>query len=223
LKEPKPVPTVADSVPQRGNRLSRGIARFILARCGWRFEGVFPDLPKCVLVVAPHTSNWDFMVGMCAMFALGIRVCWLGKHTVFRWPFGGLMRWLGGIAVDRRTRSGVVEQTVATFAARDRLLLGIAPEGTRSKVKRWRTGFYYIALGAEVPILLVSFVYSRRVISLGPILVPGGDVSSDLERLQAFAASGGGACGNAVDQADTAPDSKPSENTPPSESPCRKT
>jgi 1-acyl-sn-glycerol-3-phosphate acyltransferase len=144
-----------------------------------------PDIAKAVVIVAPHTSNWDFIVGVTAKFALGLDISWLGKHTVFRRPTGGLMRWLGGIPVDRRQAQGVVRQCVEEFQRRSRLLLGLSPEGTRSQVQRWRTGFYHIALGAGVPIVLVSFDYARRVIGLGPVVEPSGRLDEDLERMQA--------------------------------------
>jgi len=159
-----------------------------LSLTGWRFEGAIPNVAKGVIIVGPHTSNWDFLLGVAAMFALGLRVSWLGKHTVFRRPFGPLMRWLGGIAIDRRASVGVVEQIIATFDARDSLILGLSPEGTRSRVKRWKTGFYHIALGAGVPIIPVAFDYSAKVVNLGEGLAPTGDLEADIEVLRLFLA-----------------------------------
>jgi 1-acyl-sn-glycerol-3-phosphate acyltransferase len=158
----------------------------VLRVWGWRFTGELPDCPKAVVIVAPHTSNWDFVLGIAGMFAVGVRVSWLGKHTIFRGPFGAVMRWLGGIAVDRRSSAGVVEQTVARFEASDRLILGMSPEGTRSRVDRWRTGFYYIASGAGVPIVPVSFCYQTRTIRFGEPILASGDREADFRALEEF-------------------------------------
>ncbi len=178
--------SVGDKLPKRGNRLSRALARMGMTATGWSFEGAFPDIPKAVIIVVPHTSNWDFLVGIFAVFALGIRASFLGKHQLFRWPIGWLMRWLGGIPVDRRASGGVVEQIVERFRCADRLLLGMSPEGTRKRVARWKTGFYRIAVAAGVPILPVSFDYSRRVVRLGNGFIPTGDMARDLEELGHF-------------------------------------
>lgn len=186
MKASGAIPQLGNAVPRRGGRLSRGVAGFLLRRLGWAFEGELPDLPKAVIIVAPHTTNWDFVLGITAMFALEVRVSWLGKHTVFRPPFGRLFRWLGGIAVDREASSGVVEQMVAAFRSREELILGLAPEGTRRRVARWKTGFYHIAVGAGVPIVPATFDYPRRLIRLGAPLVPTGDLASDMDHLQAF-------------------------------------
>jgi len=172
------------SVPQRGGSVSRIVARTLMRISGWRFEGEMPDVGKAVVIVAPHTSNWDFLVGVMAKFSLGLDISWLGKDTLFRRPFGGVMRWLGGLPVDRRQAGGVVAQCVEEFRRRNRLLLGLSPEGTRSQVHRWKTGFYHIASGAGVPIVLVSFDYRRRVVGLGPAIEPAGDIDGDLSRFQ---------------------------------------
>ena len=137
-------------------------------------------------MVAPHTSNWDFVIGVVAMFALGVRVSWLGKHTVFRRPFGGIMRWLGGIAVDRSAAGGVVETTVARLRHDRQLLLGLSPEGTRRPVERWRTGFHAIAVAAGVPIIPVSLEYRPRRIRIGSLLNPSGDLERDMADLADF-------------------------------------
>lgn len=173
-------------MPRRGGWLLRGTARLALRHLGWGCDGGLPDLPKAVIIIAPHTSNWDFMLGITAMFALGVRVSWLGKHTVFRPPFGALFRWLGGIAVDRTTRAGVVEQMVAAFRRRDALILGLAPEGTRRRVEGWKTGFYHIAVGAGVPVVPVTFDYPRRVIRLGASIAPTGDLAADMTSIRGF-------------------------------------
>jgi len=150
----------------------------------WRFDGKPPDLAKAVVIVAPHTSNWDFVVGVMGMFAGGLRLSWFGKHTLFRKPFGSLMRWLGGIPVDRATAQGSVQQIVDVFRSRSQLLLALAPEGTRSAVAEWRSGFWRIADAAEVPIVPVFFDYARRVIGFAAPYQSTGDYGVDLAHLQ---------------------------------------
>ncbi len=158
----------------------------MLSVMGWRFEGAPPNLPKLIVIVAPHTSNWDFVVAMAAALALDLRVHWLGKHTIFRRPFGAILRRLGGIPVDRSARQGVVAQVVEAFRAHDRFVLGLSPEGTRKKVARWRTGFYNIARAANVPILAVALDFERKRIVIGPLFKATGDLEGDVEKMRAF-------------------------------------
>ncbi|HEX9756131.1 MAG TPA: lysophospholipid acyltransferase family protein [Gemmatimonadales bacterium] len=173
-------------VPQRGNRLTRALARGLLRLGRWRVTGALPDLPRFVIIVAPHTSNWDFLVGVLAMYAIGLRVGFFGKDTIFRPPLGWLMRWLGGRPVDRSNPHGVVEQTIAAIRTAPRFVLALAPEGTRKRVARWRTGFYHVALGAGIPIVPVAFDYARREVILGPCLWPSGDLERDLAVIRGF-------------------------------------
>jgi len=178
-------PVIGSQVPSRGNRFSRWIGNALLVVFGWRIDGTFPDVPKLVGIVAPHTSNWDFFFGICASFALGVRVNWVGKHTLFRWPYGGFMRWLGGIPVDRASAEGRVKQIVKIMNGRDRFVLGLAPEGTRGRTRRWKSGFYHVAVGAGVPILLTHLDYPRRIIGFGPTFEPTGNVDEDLASIRA--------------------------------------
>lgn len=180
------VPALGDALPRSGGPVSRAVGRALLAALGWRVAGTLPDIPKGVIIVAPHTTNWDFVVGIAAKFALGLRASWLGKHTLFRPPFGAFMRWLGGIPVVRSSSHDVVAQSVERFAERDRLMLGISPEGTRKAVEKWRSGFYYIARGAGVPIIPVAFDWSRHTLVVGPAVTPGDDMEADLRALGAF-------------------------------------
>ncbi len=186
------MPFLGDAVPRRGNRFTAWVCRGLLGLLGWRIVGTMPNVPKAVLMVAPHTSNWDFGLGVIAMYAIGIRVWFLGKHTLFWWPLAPVLRWLGGVAVDRRAASGVVDRIVEAFAARDELILAVTPEGTRAEVKRWKTGFYRIALGAGVPIVPVTFDYGDREVRFGPPLVPTGDLDADLQGLARFVAGSRG-------------------------------
>ena len=182
-------PSLGDQIPLRGNVLARRFGRTAVRMLGWRVEGDFPNLPKFVVAVAPHTSNWDFVVGIAVMFALDLRIAFLGKHTLFRWPFGALMRWMGGIPVDRASPHGVVGASVAAFSRMDRRILAIAPEGTRRQVKQFKSGFLQIARGAGVPVVLASLDYAARCVRLGPWFEPGEDIEADRRRTEAFFAS----------------------------------
>lgn len=186
---PTPESPVAESAialgcPRRGNRFSRWLGRSLLRLGGWHVERQLPDEPRFVLIVAPHTSNWDFIIGVLAMLAVGIRLNWLGKHTVFRFPIAGILRWLGGEPVDRRTHHGLVEAHIHGFQTRPQWVLAIAPEGTRKRVEHWKTGFYQIAAGAGVPILTVAFDYPRRVVDLGTLFRPTGDQEADMRAIR---------------------------------------
>lgn len=179
------IPPLGDALPQRGNRAARGLGRAALSLLGWGIEGEIPNLPKLVIAVAPHTSNWDFVVGIAAMFALDLRLTFLGKHTLFRGPFDAILRWMGGIPVDRSSAHGVVGESVRAFREADRLVLALAPEGTRKGAARFHSGFLHIARGAGVPVLLASLDYAVRRVRLGPLLEPTADVEADRRRIEA--------------------------------------
>jgi len=151
---------------------------------GWRFEGALPDVPKFVMIIAPHTSNWDFVVGLWAYFSLSFRASWLGKHTIFRWPLGPFMRWLGGVPVERSVSRDRVSETVHAFESSEQLLLILAPEGTRKYVAEWKTGFYHVANNAHVPIVPVAFDFEHHVIRLFDAFYTTGNAESDIDRLQ---------------------------------------
>lgn len=152
--------------------------------------GELPAIPKAVLIGAPHTSNWDFPVAMLAKFALGLRVTWLGKHTLFAFPAGPILRRMGGEPVDRRIHADRVRHAIERFAASDRFWLGIAPEGTRKAAPEWRTGFWHIARGAGVPIVPIVIDWSTREVRLLPTFMPGDDERADLVALRAMYSSG---------------------------------
>ncbi len=155
-----------------------------LVALGWRVEGDMPNTGRFVLIVAPHTSNWDFPVGLSAKLALGLAASWVGKHTIFRWPFGVLLRRVGGIPVDRSASNDVVQQMVAEFARRPRMVFALAPEGTRKKVERWKTGFYHIAHGAAVPIVPVALDWERRTLRILPAFATTGNADADIAALR---------------------------------------
>lgn len=139
-----------------------------------------------MLIGAPHTSNWDFFYFLLMVYAAGLKLHFVGKESLFRWPVGIVMRWLGGIPVDRRSSNNFVKQMVAVYDQHEQLVITIAPEGTRGKTDTWRTGFYYIALGAGVPIALGYIDYRRKVVGIGPTLTPSGDIQADFERIKNF-------------------------------------
>ncbi len=170
------------------NTLLRGLSLAFLKLTGWKVEGSLPpDCPKCVLIAAPHTSNWDLPYTLMVGFALRLNLYWMGKASIFRPPFGGFMRWLGGISVDREKSNNLVAASVEALRAADgRVQLTVPPEGTRSKARYWKTGFYHIAQGAQVPIVMAYMDYSRKLSGLGPVFHPTGDIERDMEAIKAF-------------------------------------
>jgi 1-acyl-sn-glycerol-3-phosphate acyltransferase len=167
-------------------RLLRPLGRVWLWAVGMRVIGRMPDLDKFVIVAAPHKTNWDLPNALAAGLHYGIRIHWMGKDSLFRWPFGGVMRWLGGISVDRSRRNNAVQHLVDTFHAADALVVVIPPEGTRSAVTRWKSGFYHIAHGAQVPLVLAFVDYERREIGVKTVFYTTGDYDADLARIQAI-------------------------------------
>lgn len=178
------LPEIGPSAPRRGNVLSRWVVTLLMRLFGWRIVGQAPDVPKAVFVGAPHTSNSDFFMTALTMLALGLDVRFVMKHTVFVGPVGWFLRWFGGIALDRDRTRDFVSQMVDEFNERETLWLAIMPEGKRSVPKVWRSGFYYIARGAGVPMVMVIFDYERRRMHVGPTLWPSGDYAADLPRIQ---------------------------------------
>lgn len=153
---------------------------------GWEFEGELPPQGKFILICAPHTSNWDFIYLLAVMFMLRIRVSWLAKHTMFKQPFGRFLRWLGGISVDRRSSHGVVNQIAELFSKHEHLIIALAPENTRRKTDRWKSGFYHIACKAQVPLLLGYADYAKKRAGTGLSFLPSGDAKKDMDTIRAF-------------------------------------
>jgi 1-acyl-sn-glycerol-3-phosphate acyltransferase len=168
--------------------LLRAGSRAFLRLNGWRIEGQLPpEAARSVFIAAPHTSNWDLPYTLMVAFVLRLNIRWMGKASLFRRPFGPLMRWLGGIAVDRSKSTNLVAASAqAIVDAKGPLQLVVPPEGTRGKTRHWKTGFYYIALEARVPIILAYMDYSRKVSGLGPVFTPTGDVDADLAVIKRF-------------------------------------
>jgi 1-acyl-sn-glycerol-3-phosphate acyltransferase len=166
--------------------LLQAVARRGLAWLGWQMAAEFPTQPKYVLIVAHHTSNWDFVIGLLAALSVNFWPQWIGKASLFRPPFGGLMRRLGGIPVVRSSRSNFVEQVAELYRQHDQLIIAIAPEGTRKKTDHWKTGFYHIAMTAQVPIVMAYLDYQRKEAGIGPVLYPSGDLAADLVQIRQF-------------------------------------
>jgi 1-acyl-sn-glycerol-3-phosphate acyltransferase len=173
------------AIPRRGSAIWPWIGRAVLRLAGWGVEGDFPNLSRFVIAVAPHTSNWDFLFGAAAMFALDLRVSFLGKHTLFVWPASAVLRWMGGIPIDRSKPQGIVGEAIESFSRHQARVLVIAPEGTRRKVERFKTGFLHIARGAGVPVLLVGLDYATRTVRVGPLVEVGEDIDAERVRLEA--------------------------------------
>ena len=182
-----PIPSqLPPHMPRLPDDLGRKSCRAAFHWCGWRFAGEFPDVPRAVLIAAPHSSWWDGFWGLLLKVGVGADVKFMGKQELFHGPLGGVLRRVGGMPVDRGAAKGVVEQMVDQFAQRDAFWLGIAPEGTRKVVKRWKSGFWHIAHDAGVPIVTAYFNYADKTIGIGPLFHTTDDMEADLIRLREF-------------------------------------
>lgn len=170
------------------NTVLRAVSVAYLRLRGWQVQGSLPaDCRKCVFIAAPHTSNWDLPYTLMVAFALRLHVYWMGKSQIFKPPFRSVMMWLGGIPVQRESANNLVAASVAAIEAADGpLQLVVPPEGTRSKVRYWKTGFYYIAVGAKVPIVMAYMDYEKKISGLGPVFHPSGDIDADMVAIKAF-------------------------------------
>jgi len=166
--------------------VTRWLGRLLLRLGGWRVESALAEVPGLVIVIAPHTSNWDFVWLLLAKWQLGLHPAWLGKHTLFRPPLGWFMRRLGGIPVDRSRRGDFVSQAVAAFGERNGTMLALAPEGTRRRTDYWKSGFYEIAREADVPVQLVGIDHGRRRVLIGPWRMLSGDRDADMAWVAGF-------------------------------------
>jgi 1-acyl-sn-glycerol-3-phosphate acyltransferase len=164
--------------------LAQRLARWLLGLFGWRVDIAWPPGPRCVIAFYPHTSNWDFVVGYLAKLAAGLPAQWIGKDTLFRWPFGRLLRRMGGIPVNRREPTGLIRQLAREFERRPWMWLAIAPEGTRRYVDHWKSGFYHLALDVKAPVGLAFIDWRSRVLGLTTYLTLTGDEEVDLERIR---------------------------------------
>ncbi|PHS60055.1 MAG: acyltransferase [Alcanivorax sp.] len=173
-------------VPRRGSAPMAWLGRWILRAIGWKVVGRLPDIPRAVMIAAPHTSNYDGLVGISAIQSLRLDIRFMAKHTLFRGAIGVLLKALGGIPVHRGRAGGLVEETQRVLAAGDPFWLGITPEGTRTGAREWKTGFYRIALALKLPIIVVTFCYRRKEARILDAFWPTGDVEKDLEAIYAL-------------------------------------
>lgn len=170
------------------NTMLRAGSILFLKLAGWKTVGALqPEANKSVFIAAPHTSNWDLPFALMCGFVLRLNMYWMGKASLFGFPFGGLMRWIGGIAIDRAKSNNVVAASaLALTQASGALQLVVAPEGTRSKTRQWKTGFYHIAVSAKVPIVMAYIDYEDKIVGLGPLFYPTGDIDADMLIIKAF-------------------------------------
>jgi 1-acyl-sn-glycerol-3-phosphate acyltransferase len=174
------------NVPQYPPSLFAALCRGILRLAGWRLAGEFPNVPKLVVIAAPHSSNWDAIIGMLFKVGLRLQVRFIGKREAFVWPLGPILRALDGIPIDRSAAHGVVETIQHEFATHERFWFALAPEGTRKQVQKWKSGFWHIARAAGVPILPVYFHYPEKTLGIGPLFHPGADANADMARIREF-------------------------------------
>ncbi|HIF91741.1 MAG: 1-acyl-sn-glycerol-3-phosphate acyltransferase [Myxococcales bacterium] len=170
----------------RKRPVRRLLARILIAVTGWKPDGVRPEPKKFVLIAAPHTTNWDFiyLIAFAALFE--IEISWMGKHTLFRWPFGFFARALGGVPVHRNRSEKMVTAMARTFDEHEELGLVVPAEGTRGYVEYWKSGFYHIAMTARVPIVMSYLDYTQKMGGFGPAFFPAGDPRQDMDTIRAF-------------------------------------
>jgi len=162
------------------------LSLWILNQLGWTIHADCPAVDKYVVIAAPHTSNWDFPLGILAAKAINLDIRWMGKHALFRWPWGWFFRALGGIPVYREQSLDLIQQMAELFARSERLVLALAPEGTRRKTDHWKTGFYYIARAANVPIVLGYLDHGHKQVGIGGAFYPGNDIEMDFKEIRRF-------------------------------------
>ena len=162
------------------------ISQFILSALGWQLDAQLPAEKKYVIIGAFHTSNWDFPLSILGLWAMGLKASWVGKHTLFRGPPGPIFKLLGGIPVDRTLHTGFIQRIAELYETREQMTLTIAAEGTRSRTEHWKTGFYFIALEAKVPVALAYIDYSTKSLGVGATLHPSGDIRNDFEIIRDF-------------------------------------
>jgi len=180
------LPRVPPNAPQFPPTWIASLCRAILRLFGWRMTGELPDIPKLVAIAAPHSTNWDLILGVLFKVGLRLDIRFIGKREAFVWPLGPVLRAFGGIPIDRSAAHGVVGEIRREFESRDRFWFALAPEGTRKKVVKWKSGFWHIARDAGVPILPVYFHYPEKTIGLGPLFHPTGDAAADMARIREF-------------------------------------
>lgn len=165
----------------------RLLAKFIFFNLmGWHFKGQLPLLKKYIIIVVPHTSNWDFPLGLVVRKIFNTEINYIGKKSLFKWPYGWFFRWTGGAPIDRTKNSDKVQATAAIFKERETFRLALSPEGTRKKVSTWKTGFYYIAKAAGVPLVLITFDYGKKEIKISAPMWTTANKTADFKAYEAF-------------------------------------
>ena len=162
------------------------LSKIILKLIGWHVDATLPEEKKFVVIGAPHTTNWDLPIGLLSFWSISIHLTWVAKKQLFVGPLDYIFRAMGGIPVDRSVHTGFIEQIAHQFNSRDEMVFGITPEGTRSKTEYWKTGFYYIALEAGVPVCLAYVDFPSRTFGFGEMLYPSGDIKKDFEKIKLF-------------------------------------
>jgi 1-acyl-sn-glycerol-3-phosphate acyltransferase len=176
-------PILCNQVPRMGNKFSQWLGTTLLKLMGWRYSGTFPCYSKMILAVAPHTSNWDFVLGLAVAFNLRLKISFFGKHNLFIPPFSYFLRYCGGIPIERSSQHGVVDSMADKMRQAKSMLLCLAPEGTRSPISPWKTGFLHIAHKADVPVFLVAFDYKKKLIEFGPTHNISDNTQHELHRI----------------------------------------
>jgi len=176
-------PILCKQVPRIGNKFSQWLGTTVLKMMGWSYSGTFPCRSKMILAVAPHTSNWDFVLGIAVAFNLRLKITFFGKHSIFIPPFDRLLRRWGGIPIKRSTKSGVVDGMADKMREAKSMVLCLSPEGTRSPISPWKTGFLHIAHKANVPVFLVTFDYKKKLIEFGPLHNISDNIQLELNRI----------------------------------------
>ena len=177
---------LGDLIPKRGGTITPVIGARLLKVLGWRTVGDIPNIPQAVVLALPHTSNVDGVYAIPSLFALDLKISIMGKHTLFKVPvFAQLLHWIGVIPIDRGNKGSVLQASIDKFKTGKPLFLGLSPEGTRQYTKDWKSGFYYLAVGAGVPILPVAMDYNTKEIRFMPVIYPTGDIEADLPKIYA--------------------------------------
>lgn len=179
-------PQLPSNVPHRGTKLSREFFKQLFIKQGWSFTGEFPNVPKAVAIVSPHTSNYDGLYAFLAMLGLGIDVTVFGKDSLFKTPLKPILKWVGVIPVKRDTPQGLTKQIVDIIQHKEKIWVGLAPEGTRKKAEKIRSGFYHIAMGANLPVVMFGFDYQKKTIECLGMMKPTGNYESDLAKILSY-------------------------------------
>ena len=177
---------INDHIPQSGNRVTRWLGLTTLKLMGWKIKGAFAPEPKAVFIGLPHTSNWDFIIFLSAMQAVGLKASWMMKKEAFFWPLAGLFKKLGGVPIDRKSSKGITAQMADWFAANEKAYLGITPEGTRSKVETLKKGYLRIAYAAKVPVFLIGIDGTNKNVVVDKLWPLTGDIEVDNRDIKAY-------------------------------------